>query len=307
MRNIRKLLLATSVGLTILAAPVHAQDNPDTLAALIFEASHAEATITEDGVARIGWTRDDVEVSVDGMRLDPPAGLGSWAAFKPVEGGVMVMGDTVVFEDEITAAMDAALEGGLTVTALHNHFIFDDPPVYFMHIGGHGDTARMAAAVKSVWDAIKAVREANPVPQRSFGGATPDPDGVIDPAPLTALFDVEPTIGDGVVKYTFPRSGRMHGVEIGGSMGLTTWGAFSGSDELAAVDGDFIMTEDEVQPVLRALREHDIHVVALHNHMVGGEPIYYFLHYWGVGPARELAEALSSARDIQGRVEAGPH
>lgn len=91
----------------------------------------------------------------------------------------------------------------------------------------------------------------------------------------------------------------MHGIEIGGSMGLTTWAAFSGSDELAAVDGDFIMTEDEVQPVLRALRERGINVVALHNHMVGGEPIYYFLHYWGVGPARELAEALSSAREVQ--------
>ena len=135
MRNIRNFLLATSVSFTILAAPVHAQDNLDNLAALIFEASHAEATITEDGVARIGWTRDDVEVSVDGMRLDPPAGLGSWAAFKPVEGGVMVMGDTVVFEDEITAAMDAALEG-------------DDASFETIDavIGGHGSVPSASAA-----------------------------------------------------------------------------------------------------------------------------------------------------------------
>ena len=215
----------------------------------------------------------------------------------------MVMGDTVVFEDEITPAMDAAIASGLNVTALHNHFIFDDPPVYFMHIGGHGDTAKMAAGVKAVWDAIKVVRARTPMPQRSFGGPTPDADGVIDIAPLVGILNAEPTVKDGVVKFTFGRQGRMHGVEIGGSMGLSTWAAFSGTDDLAAVDGDFIMSESEVQPVLRALRARGIHIVALHNHMIGGEPAFYFLHYWGVGPATELASAVQAARDVQMKME----
>ena len=288
-----------ALSLSAMSAALHAQDNLGNLEALIFEASHSEVTMTDDGVARIGWTRADVPVMVDGMRLDPPAGLGSWAAFKPVDGGVMVMGDTVVFEDEITAAMDAALANGLTVTALHNHFIFDDPPVYFMHIGGHGETAKMAAGVKAVWDAIKEVRAASPTPQRSFGGMTPDANGTIEALALSEILGTDPSIADGVVKYTFARQGRMHGVEIGGSMGLTTWAAFSGTNDLAAVDGDFIMTEDEVQPVLRALRERDIHIVALHNHMIGGEPMFYFLHYWGVGPAKELAAAIAAARNAQ--------
>ncbi|WP_232468523.1 DUF1259 domain-containing protein [Croceicoccus marinus] len=301
MKPFHKTMLVGSLALSVAAMPshLHAQDNSGNFEALVFEASHATVTMTEDGVARIGWTRDDVEVMVDGMRLDPPAGLGSWAAFKPVDGGVMVMGDTVVFEDEITAAMDAALANGLSVTALHNHFIFDDPPVYFMHIGGHGETARMAAGVKAVWDAIKEVRAASPTPRRSFGGTTPAADGTINAAPLSDTLGAEPSIGDGVVKYTFARQGRMHGIDIGGSMGLTTWAAFSGTDDLAAVDGDFIMTEDEVQPVLRALRQKGIHIVALHNHMIGGEPMFYFLHYWGVGPAKELAAAIAAARNAQ--------
>jgi len=299
MKHTRTLLLAAIIGLSVQAMPALAQNDPANVAALVFEASQARTTTTDDGVVRIGWTRDDVPVTVDGMRLDPPAGLGSWAAFKPVEGGSMVMGDTVVFEDEITPAMDAALANGLTVTAIHNHFVFDEPKVYFMHIGGHGETAELAAGVKAVWNAIKAVRERSPEPQRSFGGATPDADGAIDAAPLTDILGMEPTVNDGVVKFTFARQGRMHGVEIGGSMGLTTWAAFSGTDDLAAVDGDFIMTEDEVQPVLRALRSHDIHIVALHNHMIGGEPAFYFLHYWGVGPAAELANAIQAARETQ--------
>jgi hypothetical protein len=137
MKQIRLLLLATGLGLAVQATPVLADDNAANLKALIFEASQAEVSMTEDGVARIGWTRDDVAVMVDGMRLDPPAGLGSWAAFKPAGNGAMLMGDTVVFEDEITPAMDAAIANGLTITALHNHFIFDQPKVYFMHIGGH--------------------------------------------------------------------------------------------------------------------------------------------------------------------------
>jgi hypothetical protein len=264
----------------------------------IAAAAGTKATTTEDGVVRIAWARTDVPVTVDGMPLRPFAGLGSWAAFCTAPHGAMAMGDTVVFEDEVTPAMDAAFAHGLEVTALHNHFFHDEPKVYFMHIGGTGEPERLASAVKAVWDAIKAVRAEHATPQRRFAGGTPEA-GTIDVAPIEQILGHKPQVQDGVVKVTIGRKGEMHGVEVGGSMGLTTWAAFSGSDELAAVDGDFIMTAGEVQPVLKALRKSDIHVVALHNHMIGERPAFYFTHFWGKGPARTLAEGLRSALDAQ--------
>src|SRR5882762_11294001 len=136
-------------------------------------AAGTKATTTPDGVVRIGWPRTDVAVTVDGMALKPFAGLGSWAAFTPTKHGAMVMGDTVVFQDEVTPAMDAAFAGGLEVTGLHNHFFYDEPKVYFMHIGGHGDPEKLAAGVKAMWDAIKKVRADQPQPATRFKGKVP--------------------------------------------------------------------------------------------------------------------------------------
>jgi hypothetical protein len=261
-------------------------------------AAGTKATTAKDGVVRIGWARTDVAVQVDGVPLRPFAGLGSWAAFAPAAHGAMVMGDTVVFQDEVTPAMDAAFAGGLEVTALHNHFFYDEPKVYFMHLGGRGEPEKLAAAVKGVWDAIKRVRADRPQPGTRFPGATPRA-GPIDGAAIEKVLGHRGETQQGVVKVTIGREGSMHGTRVGGSMGLTTWAAFSGSDDLAAVDGDFIMTAEEVQPVLRALRRGSIHVVALHNHMVGEQPALYFTHFWGKGPARELARGLRSALDAQ--------
>src|SRR5262245_62317338 len=139
----------------------------------IAEASGAKATTTKDGVVRIGSPRTDVKVKVDGMELHPFAGLGSWAAFTPARHGAMVMGDTVVFQDEVSPAMDAAFAHGLEVTALHNHFFFEEPKVYFMHIGGMGEPEKLAKGVKSVWDAIKKVRKDAPEPATRFTGGVP--------------------------------------------------------------------------------------------------------------------------------------
>ncbi len=262
------------------------------------EGAETKATVAADGVVRIGWARADVAVKVDGMPLRPSAGLGSWAAFKATRHGAMVMGDTVVFEDEVDAAMDAAFAGGLEITALHNHFFFDEPKVYFMHLGGQGEPGQLAAAVKTVWDAIKKVRADNPTPDGRFGGAIPRPGG-LDRGLIERILGHEATVRDGVVKVSIGRAGKMQGTTVGGSMGLGTWAAFSGSDGLAAGDGDVIMTANEVQPVLRALRNAGIHVVALHNHMIGGDPMFYFTHYWGTGPAAELAQAIRSVLDAQ--------
>lgn len=275
-------------------------------AAAIEQAAGTEVSITDDGTVRIGWTRDDVEVTVDGMRFPPAAGLGSWAAFKERSEGAMVMGDTVVFQDEVSPAMDAAFAHGLEVTALHNHFFFDEPKVYFMHIGGHGEPAALAEGVKAVWDAIKAVRDKTPQPATGFGeGGVPRPEeGAINPEPVARITELEPSMNPGgVVKVTIGLDSAMHGVGFGGSMGLTTWAAFSGSDELAAMDGDFAMTAEEVQPVLRAMRSNGLHIVALHNHMVGEEPAYFFTHFWATGSVEELATGFKAVLDAQAAVQ----
>jgi hypothetical protein len=235
---------------------------------------------------------------VDGIKLPPAAGLGSWAAF--VGGGekAMVMGDTVVFEDEVDTAMDAAFNAGLEVTGLHNHFFFDAPKVYFMHVGGHGDAVQLAGGIRAVWDAIKAVRAARPEPAQSFGGPVPE-SGKLDAEAISkTVGHPAESIGE-VVKVTIGRSGRMHDQAVGGSMGLTTWAAFAGSNALAVADGDVIMTANEIQPVLRALRKNGFHVVALHNHMVGEQPPFYFVHFWGRGAGSDLARGFRGVLDAQ--------
>lgn len=278
--------------------PSHAAPATPLDAAAIGRAAGAETTRAPDGVVRIAFPRREVPVTVDGLAMKPPAGFSSWAAFAPAPGGAMMMGDTVVFEDEAEPAMDAAFAHGLEVTALHNHFFFDQPRVYFMHIGGMGDPVRLAEGVKAVWDAIREVRRARPEPAKSFGGPATSA-GSINAAEIERIVGRAPEVKDGVVKVTIGRDGSMHGVRIGASMGLTTWAAFSGSDALAAIDGDFIMTGEEVQPVLRALRRAGLHVVALHNHMVGEEPAFYFTHFWGKAPAIDLARGFRSVLDAQ--------
>jgi hypothetical protein len=267
-------------------------------AGAIGQAAGTKATTTKDGVVRLAWSRTDVNVTVDGMAFPPGAGLGTWAAFTPAKHGAMVMGDTVVFQDEVTPAMDAAFANGLEVTALHNHFFFDEPKVYFMHIHGMGEPGKLAMAVKAVWDAVKNVRAHQPQPATRFAGNVPKA-GTLTPGPIANALGHKVESQKGVVKATINRDGAMHGVKVGGSMGLTTWAAFVGSDDLASVDGDFIMTAAEVQPVLKALRKANIHIVALHNHMIGEQPAFIFTHFWGKGPAAELAQGVKSALAAQ--------
>lgn len=304
LSKMKSVFTATLIVAAFVSAhlPAFAQDRAQQAmldANAIGEAAGAKATATEDGVVRIGWARTDVPVKVDGLALKPFAGLGSWAAFMPTPHGAMVMGDTVVFQDEVTPAMDAAFAHGLEVSALHNHFFFDVPKVYFMHIGGQGDAQELAAGVKAVWDAIKQVRAERPKPAESFPGKTPNSEGTINAQQIERILGYPSDTQDGVVKVTIGREAEMHGVRFGGSLGLTTWAAFSGSDDLAAVDGDFAMTAAEVQPVLQALRKNGIHIVALHNHMIAEKPAIYFTHFWGKGPAPTLAEGIKAALDAQ--------
>lgn len=267
----------------------------------IAKAANTQTMVSGD-VVRISWSRNDVAVTIDGVPVPPAAGLSSWAAFKPTDKaeGAIVMGDTVVFQDEVDAAMDAAFTKGISVTALHNHFFYDEPKVYFMHIGGRGSAAELATSVKAVWDAIKRVRVANPKPSKQFGGVILDPNGKIDVKRIESITGLKAaTSPGGVVKISTGRAASMHGTEIGGNMGLTSWAAFSGSDEWAVMDGDFIMTAKEVQPVLKSLRNADLHVVALHNHMIGETPSLYFTHFWGKGSAADLAKNFMGALTAQ--------
>lgn len=283
------------VGLMLACGPAFAASLD---AAAIGKAAGVQAKTQDDGAVKINWSRTDVPVMVDGMELPPAAGLGSWAAFTPMGNRAMVMGDTVVFQDEVDAAMDAAFAHGLSVTGLHNHFFYDQPRVFFMHIEGEGSPTELAADVKSVWDAIKAVRAARPQPAGGFGGPVPTP-GKIDTQMLAKIVGRPPAANNGSPKITIGASGHMHGQPVGASMGLTTWAAFSGSDQLAAMDGDVIMRADEVQPVLHALRKAGIHIVALHNHMIGEQPAFYFTHFWGKGKAADLARGFRAALDAQ--------
>ncbi len=256
------------------------------------------ATTTADGVVRVGWPRTDVEFHVDGLAFRPAMGLKTWAAFQTTPHGARLMGDMVVFEDEVNAALDAALTSGIEVTALHNHFFFDKPKAYFMHIGGNGSSEELAAGVRRIWDAVKSVRAKNPTPAERFPGQMPR-DGELDTARLEESIGVSGKLRDSVFKISIGRSATMAGSPFGASMGLTTWMAFSGSDELAAVAGDFAMTAQEVQPVLKALRSGGINILALHNHMLGESPAFFFTHFWGKGPALKLARGLRGALDAQ--------
>jgi Domain of Unknown Function (DUF1259) len=197
------VLAAGIVAVSLKAAPETARLDPEKIG----QAAGTKATTAPDGVVRIAWARTDVPVAVDGMPLKPFAGLGSWAAFTPAPHGTMVMGDTVVFQDEVSPAMDAAFAADLEVTGLHNHFFFDEPKVYFMHIGGRGDPEKLAAGVKSVWDAIKKVRTENPKPTNQFAGETPK-EGMIDQGTIEKAIGHKADAQAGVVKVTIGREGR---------------------------------------------------------------------------------------------------
>lgn len=246
-------------------------------------------------VFKVSAPRTDVKVTVNAVPLDPFLGLTSWAAFTETKpGATMVMGDIVLFEDEVNPIMSAALKAGLSVTALHNHFFFDHPRVFFLHIGGDGEVEKLAKGVRAILDQTKEIRTRRAEPADTFGDARMPDHSAITAAPI------EPILGkgeakNGMLKFVWGRESSMHGAQAGKEMGVNTWAAFFGTDENAGVDGDFAMTEDELQPVLRSMRAANINIVAIHQHMTHEQPRILFLHYWGRGKATDLANALKSA------------
>jgi len=273
------LLLAT--------APAMAAKGLDT--ARIEQITGVKGQWTEkEGVFKVQVPRSDLAVSAAGAKLIPPLGLTAWAAFTKAGTHMVVMGDIVLTEDQVNPAMDAALQNGLEVTALHNHFLWENPRVMFMHIGGMGDEEKLAQGVAKVFAVLK---QQGPVPASDIDPANSS----LDPKRIDAVLGRSGEMNNGVYKVTIGREVKMAGHTMGNAMGVNTWAAFAGSDERAIVDGDFAMIEGELQDVLKALRAGGINIVAIHQHMTGETPRMMFLHYWGVGRTEDLARGLAAA------------
>jgi len=252
----------------------------------------------KEGAFKVTYPRNDIGATASGVKLTPPLGLTAWAAFSGGGAHTMVMGDVVLTEDQVNPAMSAALDNGLEVTALHNHFFWDSPKVMFMHIGGMGDERQLAAAVGKVFAKIK----------ETSGGKGQVPTADIDPAKTTLdPKKIDLALGStgelksGVYKAVIGRETTMHGEIMGETMGVNTWAAFAGSDDKAVVDGDFAMLDSELQSVLKALRAANIGIVAIHQHMTGENPRILFLHFWGIGRTEALAKGIKAALDTQHR------
>src|SRR5690242_1465736 len=257
----------------------------------------------KENVLRVNVPRNDLKVVVDGIATPTPFGFGGWLALTKGTGGMdVMMGDLVLLEDEVNPVMSALLSNGLEVTALHNHFFFESPRIFYMHVHGHGKAADLAKMVKP---AVDLIGKGSPQHQESVTGAKSNISaGQVDTAKIAKLVGHEGEQSGAVYKTTVGRDDlklKDMGATINARMGLNTWAAFYGSDANAEVAGDVAMLSSEITPVLKALRSNGLNVVAIHNHMTSGQPAIYFLHYWGTGPAAKLATGFRAALDQLGK------
>lgn len=254
-----------------------------------------------EGTFKVSAPRSDVKVAVDTIAMPPFMGLTSWTTF--VKGGkadLMVMGDLVLFQDEVNKVMSSLLESGLEVTALHNHFFYDEPKVYFMHIAGEGELDTLAKGIKHAFDTVKEIRAAKPKPSSNFGYNAFPSNSSISAKPIEDILGQKVLAQNGMAKAVIGRKTAMPcGCEVGKEMGVNTWAAFMGTDNDAIVDGDFAVHENELQEVLKTLRKADINIVAIHHHMTNETPRTLFLHYWGRGTVQSLAKGVKAALDTQ--------
>src|SRR5689334_1542386 len=254
-----------------------------------------------NGEYKVTVPQNDLSVEVDGFKIIPAMGLGTWIAFTPTNEGAMIMGDIVLTETDLKAVQQEVIKQGLTISAIHNHFVRNHPNILYMHIGGSGSTDEVAQKAKGVLDKISSIRGGDPSKGTASNESVPNS---LDTKKLDEIIGAKATMSKGVYKYTIGRPDvnlTEHGMSVSTFMGFNTWAAFQGTPDHAAVAGDFTMTENEVAPVIKALIEHGIEVVAVHNHMVHEQPRIFFLHYWGVGNAEDLAKGLRAALDQTGK------
>jgi hypothetical protein len=251
----------------------------------------------KDDVLKVNIPRNDVSVTVANVKTPTPFGFGGWVAMSKGTGGMdVLMGDLVLLEDEVNPVMTALLDNGLDVTALHNHFFWDQPRIFYMHVHGHGSAADLARKLKPAVDMIGKVPNARGTSAPPAPASTPAPQ--MDTAKIAQIVGRQGEQTGPVYKITIGRDDvkmTEMGAPINARMGLNTWAAFTGTDTNAAVAGDIAMLESEVTPVLKALRKSGLDVVAIHHHMTGDRPVIIFLHYWGTGPAEKLASSVKTA------------
>jgi hypothetical protein len=254
--------------------------------------------VEKNGEYKITVPQNDLNVVLDGFKIIPAMGLSSWTAFTPCADSAMVMGDIILTETDLAPVQREVIRQGFAITAIHNHFIRNRPNVMYMHIDRRGKVADLSSGVKAIFGKVKESRGKDPKESKA--------DSVVNTLNIPLLDSIIGNKGEmskGVYKYTIGRpdvSLREHGIPVSTFMGFNTWAAWQGTTERAAVAGDFTMLEDEVAPVIKALVENGIEVVAVHNHMVHEEPKIFFLHYWGVGNAAHLARGLREALDQTG-------
>src|SRR5262245_14460195 len=255
-------------------------------------------------VLKVNVPRNDVNVTVANVKTPTPFGFGGWVAMTKGTGGMdVMMGDLVLLQEEVNPVMSALLDNGLEVTAIHNHFFWDEPRMFYMHVHGHGKPADLARQVKPALDLIgKGTTRPSGAPASPAGA----PATTLDTAKLAQIVGTEGEQTGAVYKITIGRDDLKlteMGAPINARMGLNTWAAFVGTNENAAIAGDVAMVGNEVTPVLKALRKNGIEVVAIHHHMVDTTPTIYFLHYWGTGPAEKLATGFKAALSETGKTK----
>jgi len=282
--------------------PVAAQAMPEPYQAVLN--TLGKSGDFKDGVLKVNIPRNDISVTIAGRPAPTPFGFGGWVAFTKGDRDMdVMMGDLVLTEDEVNPVMSAVLTNGLQVTAMHNHFFWDQPRMFYMHVHGVGAATALAKQLKPAVDLINgfaAKRPASPA-----AAPAPAPAG-LDTAALATIIGATGEQNGAVYKITIGRPDipiREHGALINSRMGLNTWAAFTGTDADAMVAGDVAMLESEVTPVLSALSMHGLSVVAIHHHMTDTRPVVIFLHYFGTGPAASLAKGVRAAVDLVSRAK----
>ena len=254
----------------------------------------------KDNVLKVNIPRNDLKVTVAGVATPTPFGFGGWVAMTKGDGGHQVlMGDLVLLQDEVNPVMSALLDNGFDVTALHNHFFWDEPRIFYMHVHGHGSAAELAKKLKPAIDLLGKANNGSSTPPASSPTQT-----TLNTTRLAEIVGSQGEQTGSVYKFTLGRNDLKvveMGAPINARMGLNTWAAFTGTDEKAAIAGDVAMLETEVTPVLKALRKNGLDVVAIHHHMTNDRPVIIFLHYWGTGPADKLAMGFKAAVDELGK------